>query len=108
MLSKPPTRLPRSGHSTQELGQRLRAALSLRGVHWPIASASSACYCRALLNALSHQDGGEWRLQFGDRADMTARNLLQCTFKGLWLFDERWAFYKAASTADTLPRPKCH
>ena len=37
-----------------------------------------------------------------------ARNLLQFTCKGLWLFDERWAFYKAASTADTLPRPKCH
>jgi hypothetical protein len=27
---------------------------------------------------------------------MSTRNLLQFTFKGYWLFDERWAFYKAA------------
>jgi hypothetical protein len=33
---------------------------------------------------------------FGDRGDMSTRNLLQFTFKGYWLFDERWAFYKAA------------
>jgi hypothetical protein len=53
-------------------------------------------------------ENGGFKQAFGDRADMSARNLLQFTFKGLWLFDERWAFFKAASTADTLPRPKCH
>ena len=41
------------------------------------------------------ENGGFFQT-FGDRGDMTTRNLLQFTFKGYWLFDEGWDYYKSA------------